>query len=170
MIDLFEPQKYYTQFLKDCEAAAKSAEYELTNAAEMYAVYENICATLFEVIEWMEENRDKLLDEALENPSESSLVRLIQQTKTKRTVDLPKLQAERPDLFEELSFIEARAVQKITGKRYQRDDIRELTGQNPHPSETVNLTDLKKRLNEKEFPEYVIYSEEPAGYTAEENI
>ncbi len=168
MIDLFEPQKYYAQFLKDCEAAAQHAEYDLTNAAEMFAVYENICATLFEVLEWMQENRDKLLDEALENAADGSLVQHIQQPKTNRTVTLQKLQAERPFLVDELSFIDARPVQKISGKQYQRDEIRNMTGKNPHPSETVNLTDLKKRLNETEFPEYVIYSEEPAGYTAEE--
>lgn len=167
MIEVYDPMKLYAIFIENAAERAKLCEYDVDNSAEMYAVYENLCSTLFDVLEMLKECRDELLDDALTNGYESEYVRLEELKKVKRVVDVEKLFENRPDLYEELAFVEARAAQKILGKLFIRDKVREFEGLDRTAFEAVNVTDLKKRLSPADFPKYVIEKEEPAGYTAE---
>lgn len=85
--------------------------------------------------------------------SEEFVLRL--EEKKNKTVNVPLLREELPELFAEVAFVSAANASKLLSKKFIYDETRRLIKDRITMYEEVNVKELEARLPEPEFSRYV---------------
>jgi len=85
--------------------------------------------------------------------SEEFVLRL--EEKRNKSVNVPLLREELPDLFAELAFVSAANASKLLSKKFIYDATKKLIKDRITNYEEVNVKDLEARLPEPEYSRYV---------------
>lgn len=80
---------------------------------------------------------------------------LRREEKTNKTVNVPLLREELPELFAELAFVSAANASKLLSKKFIYDATKKLIKDRITKYEEVNVKDLEARLPEPEYSRYV---------------
>ena len=80
---------------------------------------------------------------------------LRREEKKNKTVNVPLLREELPDLFAELAFVSAANASKLLSKKFIYDATKNLIKDRITNYEEVNVKDLEARLPEPEYSWYV---------------
>lgn len=112
-----------------------------------------------------EETIGRIIDDGLT----SSLYFLEPQMGVSSAIDMEKLRAGRPDVYERLVFVEASAGMRILSRRRIYELCREAAGaEGVRRYEKINKGELRKALPFDEVGTYITTWEEPAGYIIRE--
>jgi len=95
------------------------------------------------------------VDEIRAGGLESEEFVLRREEKMNKTVNVPLLREELPDLFAELAFVSAANASKLLSKKFIYDATKKLIKDRITKYEEVNVKELEARLPEPEYSRYV---------------
>ena len=95
------------------------------------------------------------VDEIRAGGLESAEFVLRLEEKKNKTVNVPLLREELPELFAELAFVSAANASKLLSKKFIYDATKKLIKDRITKYEEVNVKDLEARLPEPEYSRYV---------------
>ncbi|MDO9522120.1 MAG: hypothetical protein Q7J08_00165 [Methanocorpusculum sp.] len=107
------------------------------------------------------------VDEIRAGGLESAEFVLRREEKKNKTVNVPLLREEMPDLFAEVVFVSPADAGKLLSKKFLYDATKKLIKDRIVNYEQVNLKDLETRLPAPEFSRYVSERVVPKGYVIE---
>ena len=95
------------------------------------------------------------VDEIRAGGLESAEFVLRREEKRNKSVNVPLLREELPELFAELAFVSAANASKLLSKKFIYDATKKLIKDRITKYEEVNVKDLEARLPEPEYSRYV---------------
>ena len=95
------------------------------------------------------------VDEIRAGGLESAEFVLRREEKRNKSVNVPLLREELPELFAELAFVSAANASKLLSKKFIYDATKKLIKNRITKYEEVNVKDLEARLPEPEYSRYV---------------